>query len=131
MKTTGKPKKKTAPVEVPANRRREWRLELPLRTTIEGKLPQGKKFKEATTIENISATGAYFCLDSGLIVGSKLNLMIDLPNELTGGKDVKLSLGGITVRLEEPDRKGKKQGVAIRFNKDFQFIESRKKKKSR
>jgi c-di-GMP-binding flagellar brake protein YcgR len=131
MKTTGKPKKKTALIEVSANRRREWRFELPLSTTIEGKLPKGEKFKEATTIENISATGAYFCLDSGVIVGSKLNLMIDLPRQLTGGKDVKLSLGGITVRLEEPDRKGKKQGVAIRFNKDFQFIESRKKKKPR
>jgi c-di-GMP-binding flagellar brake protein YcgR len=131
MKTTGKPKKKKAQLEIATNRRREWRLELPLRTTIEGNLPQGAKFKEATTIENISATGAYFCLDSGLIVGSKLNLMIDLPDELTGGKDVKLSLGGITVRLEEPDKKGKKQGVAIRFNKDFQFIESGKKKRPR
>jgi c-di-GMP-binding flagellar brake protein YcgR len=129
MKKTGKPKKKTAPVEIAANRRREWRLDLPLKTTIEGNLPQGTKFKEATTIENISATGAYFCLDSGLVVGSKLNLIIDLPDELTGGKDVKLSLGGITVRLEEPDKKGKKQGVAIRFNKDFQFIESGKKKR--
>jgi hypothetical protein len=104
---------------------------LPLPTTIEGKLPQGEQFKEFTTLENISSTGAYFCLDSGVIVGSKLNLMIDLPPQLTGGKEVKLHLGGITIRLEEPDKKGKRQGVAIRFSKDFKFVESEKKKKSK
>lgn len=122
------PKKEAAPA-VQANRRREWRLDLPLSTVIEGRLPHGAKFSETTTLENISATGAYFCLDSGVVVGSRLNLVIDLPENLTGGKDIKLNLGGFTVRLEEPDKKGKRQGVAIRFNKDFKFVESGKKKK--
>lgn len=131
MRKARKPKKEASFPLIQANRRREWRLELPLATMIEGRLPDGKKFEEPTTIENISATGAYFCLDSGVVVGSKLNLMIDLPRQLTGGKDIKLRLGGITVRLEEPDKKGKKQGVAIRFNKDFKFIEASKKKRVR
>ncbi len=116
------------PVEI--NRRREWRLDLPLTTQIEGKLPQGRKFKEETVLQNISSGGAYFCLDSGLVVGSKLNLVIELPKELTEGKKMKLSLGGITVRLERRDLKLKKQGVAVRFDKDFRFIpETREKKK--
>jgi c-di-GMP-binding flagellar brake protein YcgR len=130
MKKAKKSKKSTPLPVVQANRRREWRFDLPLSTMIEGKLPHGEKFKESTTIENISATGAYFCLDSGVVVGSKLNLMIDLPSRLTGGKEIKLNLGGITVRLEEPDKKGKRQGVAIRFSKDFKFVEPAKKKKS-
>ncbi len=125
MKKQPRTKKETLVPLIQANRRREWRFELPLTTVIEGKLPDGKKFEEPTTIENISATGAYFCLDSGVVVGSKLNLMIDLPHQL------KMKLGGITVRLEEPDKKGKKQGVAIRFNKDFKFIEGGQKKKPR
>lgn len=124
MKKAQKPSKKTSIPTIRANRRREWRFDLPLLTTIEGKRPDGEKFKESTILENISAMGAYFCLDSGVIVGSKLNLMIDLPKQLTSGKDIKLNLGGITVRLEEPDKKGKKQGVAIRFTKDFKFVES-------
>jgi c-di-GMP-binding flagellar brake protein YcgR len=115
------------PVEI--NRRREWRLDLPLTTQIEGKLPQGKKFKEETVLQNISSGGAYFCLDSGLVVGSKLNLVIELPKELTEGKKMRLSLGGITVRLERPDFKFKKQGVAVRFDKDFRFIPETKEKK--
>ncbi|MBN2409804.1 MAG: PilZ domain-containing protein [Candidatus Aminicenantes bacterium] len=129
MKKAQRSPKKEAPSAIQTNRRREWRLELPLSTVIEGRLPHGVKFSETTTLENISATGAYFCLDSGLVVGSRLNLMIDLPENLTAGKNIKLNLGGITVRLEEPDKKGKRQGVAIRFNKDFKFVESGKKKK--
>lgn len=128
MKKAAKLKKEEAIPTLQANRRREWRLDLPLSTMIEGRLPHGKKFAETTTLENISSTGAYFCLDSGVVVGSKLNLMIDLPKNLTGGKKIKLNLGGITVRLEEPDKKGKRQGVAIRFSKDFRFVEGGKKK---
>jgi len=128
MKKSAKPKKEEAIPSIQANRRREWRLELPLKTIIEGQLPHGEKFTETTTLKNISSTGAYFCLDSGVIVGSRLNLMIDLPESLTGGRKVKLILGGITVRLEEPDKKGKRQGVAIRFSKDFKFVEEGKKR---
>jgi len=128
MKKAAKPKKEEAIPSLQANRRREWRLDLPLSTMIEGRLPHGEKFTETTTLQNISSTGAYFCLDSGVVVGSKLNLMIELPKNLTRGKKIKLNLGGITVRLEEPDKKGKRQGVAIRFSKDFKFVEGAKKK---
>jgi c-di-GMP-binding flagellar brake protein YcgR len=132
-KETGSPQKKKEVLLSPVaeiNRRKEWRFELPLRAIIEGKLPHGKKFKESTTVENISSGGAYFCLDSGLIVGSKLNLVLDLPKKLAKDKRLKLFLGGITVRLEEPNIKGKKQGVAVRFNRQFKFIAEGKTKKA-
>ncbi|MGB8952420.1 MAG: PilZ domain-containing protein [Candidatus Aminicenantales bacterium] len=115
-------KKKSLPLPVEVNRRKEWRFDLPLSALVKGKLPQGKKFQEISKLKNISSGGAYFCLDSGVIVGSKLNLIIDIPKELTEGKKLKLQLGGITVRLEKPDRKGKRQGVALRFSKEFKFI---------
>jgi len=124
------PKKKTKKEisDLKFNRRREWRFDLPLRAEVEGKLPQGKKFKEDITLENISCQGAYFCLDSGVVVGSKLNLAIDIPDELSAGKKLKLLLGGLTIRLEEPDVKEKRQGLAVRFNKKFQIITEKKKK---
>jgi len=121
-------KKKKLPAEVKINRRREWRLDLPLAAEIEGKLPEGRNFKEQTRLENISSTGAYFCLDSGVVVGSKLNLVLELPKELTEGRKMKMRLGGITVRLEKPDKKTKKQGVAVRFSKGFRIIPEKKKK---
>jgi c-di-GMP-binding flagellar brake protein YcgR len=130
MKKTLTPRKtaKKLPSEIKINRRREWRLDLPLAAEIEGQLPEGRRFKEETRLENISSTGAYFCLDSGVVVGSKLNLILELPKELTEGRKMRMRLGGITVRLEKPDRKTKKQGVAVRFNKDFRVIPEKKKK---
>jgi c-di-GMP-binding flagellar brake protein YcgR len=119
-KKTSKKAKDAASIEI--NRRREWRFDLPLPVKIEGKLPQGRKFKESTKIENISSKGVYFSLDSGVIIGSKLNLVIDMPKELGGDKKLKLCLGGLTVRLEELDEKTKKQGVALRFHKRYKII---------
>ncbi len=120
-KKTGQKKSKLSPLKV--NRRREWRFDLPLSAKIIGKLPSGKKFKENTEIENISSSGVYFCLDSGVVIGSKLNLVIDMPKELGKKKQtLKLCLGGLTVRLEELDKKEKRQGVAIRFEKRYEIL---------
>ena len=107
MKKTAAPKKKTKdiPDELEINRRREWRFDFPLDTLIEGSLADGAKFKEETLLENISSGGAYFTLDSGVVVGSKLNLFIELPEKLADGKRLKMRIGGITVRLEKPDKK--------------------------
>lgn len=125
---TAAKKAKKLPAGLKINRRREWRLDLPLTAEIEGKLPEGRNFKEQTRLENISSTGAYFCLDSGVVVGSKLNLVLELPKGLTEGRKMKMRLGGITVRLEKPDKKTKKQGVAVRFSRDFRVIPEKKKK---
>ncbi len=124
------PKKttKAMPKDLSINRRREWRFDLPLRTTIEGKSPAGKKFLEQTKLENISSGGAYFSLDSGVVVGSKLTLMIELPSKLTDGKKMRLMIGGITVRLEKPNLKSRKQNVAVRFSDDFRVLPAAKKK---
>ena len=105
-----------------SNRRNEWRFELPLPAQVEGEFPRGKKFKEETTVKNISSGGAYFCLDSGITVGSKLNLVIDLPSKLTEGRKVKLRLGGLTVRLNKLQKGEKKQGIALSFDEDYSFI---------
>lgn len=127
MTKTRAPKKKAAPrkkakslpEDLEINRRREWRFDFPLDTLIEGSLAGGAKFKEETHLENISSGGAYFTLDSGVVVGSKLNLYIELPEKLADGKKLRMRIGGITVRLEKPDKKTKRQGVAVRFSDDM------------
>jgi c-di-GMP-binding flagellar brake protein YcgR len=105
-----------------SDRRQEWRFELPLTAKVEGTLPNGKKFKEDTIVENISSGGAYFSIDSGVTLESKLELIIELPEKITGGKKTTLRLEGRTVRLEKLDKKTKKQGIALSFDEEFQFI---------
>jgi hypothetical protein len=122
-----KPAKKKIVLPVSINRRKEWRFDLPLTARVEGTLPQGKAFRETARLTNISSGGAYFCLDSGVIVGSKLKLYIDIPKELTEGQKVRLEIAGLTVRLQKPEKRGKKQGVAVRFGKGFKFTAAAKK----
>lgn len=122
-KTSGCLIKSISPNVVEINRRRQWRFDLPLSTTISGKLPDGKKFSESTKIENISSTGAYFCLDAGVVVGSRLDMSVDLPEKLGDGKHHRLTIAGAVVRLEKPERKGKSQGVAVAFRNEGQIIE--------
>lgn len=133
-KTAAPKRKKTRPVpeDLEINRRREWRFEFPLDTMIEGSLADGAKFKEETHLENISSGGAYFTLDSGVVVGSKLNLFIDLPEKLADGRKLKMRIGGITVRLEKPDKRSKRQGVAVRFSDDmFKVVPVKKEAKKK
>jgi len=134
MKKKAAPKKKAKPVpeDLEINRRREWRFDFPLDTLIEGSLLDGNKFKEETRLENISSGGAYFTLDSGVVVGSKLNLYIELPEKLADGKKMKLRIGGITVRLEKPNKETKRQGVAVRFSDDlFKVVPTKKASKKK
>ncbi|MBE0711338.1 MAG: PilZ domain-containing protein [Candidatus Aminicenantes bacterium] len=126
-KAAPKKKKKPLPKDLEINRRREWRFDFPLEAFVEGSLADGNKFKEETRLENISSGGAYFSLDSGVVVGSKLNLYIELPEKLADGKRLKLRIGGITVRLEKPDKKSKHQNVAVRFSDDlFKVVPAKK-----
>ena len=103
----------------PSNRRKEWRLVLPLPVLVKGCLPNGKKFTEKTILENISSDGAYFALDATLLIDTKLSLIIELPSKLAEGKNLKLCLEGNIVRLEKQYKEEKKQGVAIKFNEEF------------
>ncbi len=131
-KAAPRKKAKAIPEDLEINRRREWRFDFPLETFIEGSLADGAKFKEATQLENISSGGAYFTLDSGVVVGSKLNLYIELPERLADGKKLRMRIGGITVRLEKPDKKNKRQGVAVRFSDDmFKIVPVRKTSKKK
>jgi len=126
-KTKTAKKKIVLPVTI--NRRKEWRFDLPLTAIVEGQLPVGKPFHETAMLTNISSGGAYFLLDSAVIVGSKVKLSIDLPKELTEGQKVRLEVGGLAVRLQKPEKRGKKQGVAVRFGKDFKFLPAAKKRR--
>jgi c-di-GMP-binding flagellar brake protein YcgR len=122
-----KKKAKPIPTDLEINRRREWRFDFPLEAFVEGSLADGNRFKEETRLENISSGGAFFTLDSGVVVGSKLNLYIELPEKLADGKRLKLRIGGITVRLEKPDKEAKLQGVAVRFSDDlFKVVPAKK-----
>lgn len=118
---SGKPKRAAAPAyKIP--RRKEWRFDLPLTAAVAGSSPQGKKFREEARIRDISSTGAYFYLEADAIIGSRLNMIIALPKKATEGNNVRLKIVGVVVRVEKSSKSSRKQGVAVRFTKDYSFI---------
>ncbi len=54
--------------------------------------------------------------------------LIELRDKLTDAKKMRLMIGGITVRLEKPDAKSRKQGVAGRFSVACKVSPASKKK---
>lgn len=104
------------------DRRREWRLELPLKVQVKGSHPNGQPFEENTVVENISSTGAYFGLNALVTIGTPLVMSLDLPPKLTEGKKIQLILQGKVVRLEKRENKEKAQGVALQFEEEYQFV---------
>lgn len=118
-----KSSKTPSPVFPSRNRRKELRFDHPLPAVVKGNLPSGKKFKENTIIQNISSGGAYFGLDADIIIGSELEVFVEVPVPKEKGKKIKLSLFGSTVRLEASTEEEKKLYVALQFNKQYRFID--------
>ena len=118
---SGKPARAAAPLyKIP--RRKEWRFDLPLTAAVTGSSPRGRKFREQARIRDISSTGAYFYLEADAIIGSRLNMVIALPQKATGGDNVRLKIEGVVVRVERPANSSRKQGVAVRFTKNYSFM---------
>jgi len=107
--------------QIAKDRRREWRFNLPLDVVVEGTLPDGNIFQEQTKLENISSTGAFFGLDSAVTIGSKLTLIIDLPEKITEGDKTLLRLIGNIVRLKKIAGE-KNQGIALVFVEEYEFL---------
>ena len=91
---------------------------------MEGCSPDGTPFSEKTKLDNISSTGAFFCLDSAIVIGSKIKLLIDLPKKLAENPSARLELGGVVTRLAKPDSTSKKQGVALRFLRTVRYFKT-------
>ncbi len=127
-KTPPKKTKAKLPLDLEINRRVEWRFDLPLSAVVRGKLPGGKTFEEKTILENISSGGAFFLLTSPIPVGSKFKITVEIPHKLTEGKNVHLKLSGTVLRLIKIEKTAKKQGVAVRFGRDYEFVTAAKKR---
>lgn len=73
---------------------------------------------------DISTRGVYFLIQSDLKSGSKVNLMMRVPTEITGGTDVFINVVGEVVRVEElPERNGERIGVAAMID-EYEIVRS-------
>ena len=90
--------------KVPPFRARRFNLHLPLRYR-----PLGEKSWRAGTTENISRSGVLLRSPSPLEVGSRLELIFEMPHELTGEDDARVVCEGSLLRVEAVPPTRKKQ----------------------
>jgi len=81
------------------------------------------KFREKTQVLSISSEEATVWLRSRVMLGSKLDLALDIPKTLILENHLKLRLSGTVILMNNDSaRVGKKQLVSLRLDKKFQLL---------
>lgn len=96
---------------------RGFKLSLPL--TVEGPDADGTMFREETTLRYMSHAGALFPLRSPVALGSRLKLVVVLPDKLAEGKGLKLVVKGTIVDIDTMDREAQIPQVALRLESRY------------
>jgi hypothetical protein len=98
---------------------REHGFTFPLPTLVEGIDAAGASFREQTTLSYISHQRSTFALKSGVTLGTKLKLVIDLPKKLAEDKNLKLALKGKVVSIEMGSRQAAKKTITLKFESKY------------
>lgn len=101
------------------NQERCFDLSLPI--VVKGLDAAGKEFQEHTELQAISSQLATFWIDSGVIIGSKLNLSLEVPRTLILENQMRLILSGDVVFIQEDGQKHKKHLISVRLDKNYRI----------
>jgi hypothetical protein len=91
----------------------------PLPTRVEGRNSRGQEFSEDIVLSSINHQGSTFYLKSRVNVGERLRLVIDLPEKLSAGADLKLVVKGKATRVEAADTKGSRHRTTVAFDSKY------------
>lgn len=105
--------------DIYASTSKEHGFTFPLPTMVEGIDLAGSNFQEETTLSYISHQRSTFALKSGVNLGTRLKLIIDLPKKLAEDKNLKLALKGKVVSIEMGSRQTSKKNITIKFESKY------------
>lgn len=91
----------------------------PLPTRVEGTNAKGRDFSEETVLTFISHEGSSFCLKNPIQVGSRLKMIIDLPEKLAGSVPLKMVIRGQVAKIEALPGVNLAQRVTITFDSKY------------
>jgi len=91
----------------------------PLPTQVEGTNAKGRDFSEETVLTFISHEGSSFCLKNPIQVGSRLKMIVDLPEKLAAGAPLKLVIRGRVAKVEALPGVNLAQRVTIKFDSKY------------
>jgi hypothetical protein len=92
----------------------------PLPTVVEGLNARGKEFAEDTVLSSINAEGSSFILRNSIQIGTRLRLVIDLPEKLSNNDTaLKLVIKGRVTKIETFRERTSAQKVWINFDSKY------------
>ena len=101
--------------------KRERTFELSLPALVKGIDALKNEFQERAQLSSISSQEAALRLNSKVMIGSRLNLALNIPKTLILEKSLKLHLSG-TVIIVQPDTNGrKKQLISLRLDNNYRI----------
>lgn len=82
----------------------------------------GNMFQEQTELASISSQEAIFSLNSGVTIGLRLQLYLDIPKTLILENQLRMLLSGkVSYVRAESNNKGKKQTIIIELDNNFRI----------
>jgi len=99
-------------------RRRARRFDLSLPVTLLA-AEETTGDKQTVRTKDISSTGMFIEFDENVQIGTKIELIVDLPQEITQAGTVRLSCTGRVVRIDRT--KPSRPGVAVSIER-YQFM---------
>jgi len=101
--------------------KRERTFEITLPALVTGATASGSEFKEFTELISLSSQEAIFRLDSRVIIGSRLNISLEVPKTLFLENQLKVDISGnVKFAKAEPDDP-KRQLIILRLNKNYKI----------
>jgi hypothetical protein len=91
----------------------------PLPTQVEGVNARGQDFSEGTILTYINHQGSSFYLKNPVHIGTRLRLVIDLPEKLSADKNLKLVIKGKVGLIEALREHGPGQRVTVHFDSKY------------
>ncbi len=89
---------------------------LPLKTVLRVRVWKSGPTERRTESVNVSESGAFFATDVPIAIGSAVELLLKMPEELTGKPATEWRCTGHVVRLQPVDTPRGKLGVGVEFD---------------
>ena len=89
---------------------------LQLKTALRVRAWKSGPAEQRAESENLSERGTFFATDSPLTIGSAVEILLKMPEEITGKPTTAWRCTGHVVRLEPIDTTHSKLGVGVRFD---------------
>ena len=91
----------------------------PLPTQVDGINARGQDFSEGTILTYINHQGSSFYLKNPVHIGTRLRLVVDLPEKLSEDKNLKLVIKGKVALIEALREHGPGQKVSVHFDSKY------------